>query len=88
MMNMLAFDSWGRRSSVSCLMSCAGVSETGSLTFELLFGLTNVVMLELSLLNRAHVVGVLLWEDFLVLDGLDGGVVVVLMDLTVNSFLN
>jgi len=88
MMNMLAFDSWGCRSGVSCLVSCAGVSEAGSLTFELLFGLTNVVMLELSLLNGAHVVSVLLWEDFLMLDGLDGGVIVVLMDLTVNSFLD
>lgn len=42
----------------------------------------------LSLLNRDYVVVVLFGEDLSILDGLDRGVVVVLVDLTVNGSLD
>lgn len=85
MVNVLAFNDWSCRCGVSRVMSCASVPESSSITFELLSGLASVIMLELSLLNSTHVVGVFFRENFLVLNWLDGGVIVVLVDLTVNG---
>ena len=45
-------------------------------------------MLELLVLHRRHLVAVLLGKHFLVLHGLDGGVVVILVDLAVYGFLD
>jgi len=44
-----------------------------------------VAMLDVAVLDAAHLVAVLFGEDLAVLDGLDGGVVVVLMDFTVDG---
>lgn len=43
-------------------------------------------VLDVAVLDAGHLVGVLFGEDLAVLDGLDGGVVVVLVDLTVDGF--
>ena len=85
MMNMLAFHGWSCGSSVPRIVSGASVSESSRFAFELLSGLANIIVLELSLLNSTHVVGVLLREHLLVLNWLNGGVIVVLVDLTVNG---
>jgi hypothetical protein len=45
-------------------------------------------MLNVAVLNANLVMGVLFWENFAVLDGLNGGVVVVLMNLAVYNCLN
>ena len=45
-------------------------------------------MLELCVLHGRHPVSVLLGKNFLVLNRLGGGVVVVLVNLAVHSFLN
>jgi len=45
-------------------------------------------MLEVLVLHWGHLVTVLLWENFLVLDRLGGCVVMVLVDLSVYSFLD
>lgn len=46
-----------------------------------------VTMLDLTVVDSGLVVGVLLWEDLLVLYWLDGGVVMILVNLTVNDSL-
>lgn len=85
-MNMLSFDSSGLSGGVSSLVGCARVLESCSFALDFLSRLRRVVMLELSFLNCRHLVGVLFREDLSVLDRLDGGVVVVLVDLTVYGF--
>lgn len=63
----------------------AGVLELQTLLLEtgLDGGIVTVVLL--ALFNGSHLVDVLLWEDFTVLDGLHRGVVVVLVNLTVDG---
>lgn len=63
----------------------AGVLELQTLLLKtgLDGGIVTVVLL--ALLNGSHLVDVLLWENFTVLDGLHRGVVVVLVDLTVDG---
>lgn len=63
----------------------AGVLELQTLLLEtgLDGGIVAVVLL--ALFNGSHLVDVLLWEDFTVLDGLHRGVVVVLVNLTVDG---
>ena len=71
--------------SVLSLADVASVLELGVLRGESLLDVVVIAMLDVAVLDADHVVRVLLREDFLVLDGLDGGVVVVLVDLAVNS---
>ena len=47
-----------------------------------------IAVLDVTVLYADHVVAVLLGENLLVFDRLDGGVVMVLMHLTVNGSLN
>lgn len=61
------------------------VAELGSLQLQALSNLPVVAMLKGAMLNGSKVVVVLLWEDLGIGDGLDGGVVVVLVDLLVNG---
>jgi hypothetical protein len=71
-----------------CVLSLAdgaGVLELGVLRGEPLLDVVVIAVLDVAVLDAAHVVRMLLREDFLVLDGLDGGVVVVLVDLAVNG---
>lgn len=53
-----------------------GVLELRALLLEALLGVVVAAVLDGTVLYRRHLVGVLLREDLLVLDGLDGGVVV------------
>ena len=59
-----------------------------SFTFEFLPCLRGVIMLEVLVPHWGHLVIVLLWESFLVLDRLDGCVVLVLVDLPACGFLD
>lgn len=64
---------------------CTGALELETLLFETSLdgGIVTVVLL--ALLDGGHLVNVLLWENFTVLDRLDRGVVVILVDLTVDG---
>lgn len=62
-----------------------GVSELGSLLLKLLLDSGGVAMVVLAVLHGGSAVGVLLGQNLAVLDGLDGGVVVVLVNLTVDG---
>ncbi len=85
-MDMLAGGGWQSRLGVLSLVSSASVLELRGLHLKTLSCLRLVTMVELSLFDRDYVVGVLLWQDLLVLEGLHGGVVVILVNFTVNSF--
>ena len=88
MVHMLSFNSGSYASHMLSPMSGAGVLESCSFAFEFLPRCSGVVMLELFALHGSHLVTVLLWKNFPVLNRLDGGVVVVLMDFAVYSFLD
>lgn len=47
-----------------------------------------IAVLEVTLLSTHHLVGVLLWQDLAVLHRLNGGMVVVLMNLTIDDSLS
>lgn len=64
------------------------ILELGSFLSEVVLVLLGIVVLNLAVLDGDDLVVVLLWEDFLVLDGLDGGVEVVLVDFAIESGSN
>src|SRR4051812_35020584 len=76
----------GRR--VLDVTNCAGVLELGLFGCETILELGIVAVVDVAVLNTGHFVGVLFWENLFVLDGLDGGVVVVLVDLPVYDCLS
>jgi hypothetical protein len=88
MVHMLSFNSGSDASRMLRFVSRARIPESSSFAFEFLPRLGGIVVLELLVLHRRHLVPVLLWKDFLVLDRLDGGMVVVLVDLAVYGFLD
>ena len=88
MVHMLSFDSGSYSSGMLRFMGHAGVLESRSFTFEFPSCLRGVIMLEVLVPHWGHLVTVLLWESFLVLDRLDGCVVMVLVDLPVYGFLD
>lgn len=61
------------------------ILELSSLTSETCLDLSSVAVLESAVLNGDEVVGVLLRKDLTVGNGLDGGVVVVLVNLLVDG---
>jgi hypothetical protein len=83
MVHMLSFNSGSYPSGMLRFMGHAGVLESCSFAFEFLPCLRGVIMLEVLVLHWGHLVTVLLWENFLVLDRLGGCVVMVLVDLSV-----
>ena len=86
--DMLAFDPGSSGGSVPGFVRGGGVFELGRLLLESRSSGLQVVMFELLMGNIFHLMVVLFGEDFLVLDWLDGGVMVVLMDFAVNSLLS
>lgn len=62
----------------------ARVLELGLLSSEAVLDVRVIAVLELAVLNTGHVVRVLFWENLTVMDRLDGGVMVVLVNLTVD----
>ena len=66
----------------------AGILKLGLLGGEALLHVVIVAVLDVAVLNASHVMRVLLGHHLLVLDGLDGGMVVILVNFTVNSRLD
>lgn len=71
--------------SVCSLALLAGALELGSLLVKLRLDGSGVAVVVLAVLDRGGPVGVLLGQNLTVLDGLDGRVVVVLVNLTVDG---
>jgi len=84
--DMLACNSLALGGGTLCLAEFAGVLELGLLGCEAGLGVFVGAVLDVAVLDAGHLVGVLFGEDLAVLDGLDGGVVVVLVDFTVDGF--
>ena len=73
---------------MSDLVGVGGVLELGSLTFESLASFMIVAVVALLVDNILHLVMVLLGENFLMLDRLDRGVVMVLVNFAVDSLMS
>lgn len=87
-MDMLASDGWlGALGHLSATLDTSALELTG-LLFETSLDGSRISVVVLTVLDGGHVVDVLLREDFLVLHRLDGGVVVVLVNLTVDGSLH
>lgn len=84
MVNVFATDNGLRLLSVSGF-SCPGcVLELGLLGLEALVNFMVIAVFVLAVLDGDGVVVVLLWQSLFVMDGLDGGVVVILVDLLIH----
>jgi len=83
---VFAFHGGSRRTRVVRIMRRRSVLELCSFIVEALAGLFMVAVFEFAVLHGGWVVGVLFGKDFAVLDWLDGGVVVILVDFAVDCF--
>lgn len=83
--NVLTSDGGGGSAGVLGLIDFTSILELGTLGFEALLYVVLVAVLDVAVLDTCHLVGVLLWENLLVGDGLDRGVVVVLVNFTVDG---
>ena len=88
MVDTLASDGRSSLLGVSCLVSSGMVLEATKLRSYSLLGVLVVLVSELLMLGGDHVVDMLLRQSFLVVDWLDRGVVMVLVDLSVDSLSN
>lgn len=87
-MDMLASDGWlNALAHLGCTLDASALELT-SLLFETRLDGSRVTVVVFTGLHSGHVVLVLFREDFTVLNRLDGGVVVVLVDLAVDGFLH
>lgn len=84
-MNMLTSNSWGNGCSVMGLPNSAGVLELSALGLKSLLHVSRITVLNVLVLNSTDVVGVLLWCNLSVLNWLDGSVVVILVDFTIDG---
>ena len=84
-MHMLTSNSWVDGSSVLCLTNLTSIFELSSLRIKSLLHVVIVSVVDLFMLNTSKVVLVLLWKNLFVLNWLDGGVVMILVDLTING---
>lgn len=86
--NVLARQGWCSGRSVLSLSDLFGALELSSLSLESLSHVLIVAVVDLAVLSANQVVRVLLRKNLTVLDGLDGGVEVILVDLTVDDLLS
>lgn len=70
-----------------CFADRASVLELSLFGFEALANMVVVAVFDILVLNSSHVMSVLFRESLLVRDGLDRGMVMVLVDLSINYFL-
>jgi hypothetical protein len=82
---MLACDRGSGRCAVLRLANCVRVFELPLLGGEAFFNVRIVAVLDVAVLDTSHLVSVFFWERLAVLDGLDSGVMVVLMDFSVDG---
>lgn len=85
--DVLARDGWARDGRVLYLGDMLGVLELGRLSCQALLHLIWVAVLEAAVLDGGHSIDMLLWEQLAILNGLDRGVVVVLVHLAVDGCL-
>jgi hypothetical protein len=83
--HMLACDGGGGRGRMLRLVDCAGIFELGLFGGETFLDVGVVAVLDVAVLDAGHLVGMFFWENLAVLDRLDGGVVVVLVDFSVDG---
>ena len=84
--NMLAGNDWSNRVTL-LLLDGARALELGGFLFETSLNSLRVAVLVVTLLNADHVVRMLLRKHLAIFDRLNRGVIVILMDLTVNGGL-
>jgi hypothetical protein len=82
---VLASDGWVGSGGVLSVSNSAGVLELSLLSSQALLSVGVRAVCDVAVLYTSHLVGVLLRKDLFVRNGLDRGVVVVLVDLTVDS---
>jgi len=83
--DVLACNSWVGRGCLLSVSHSAGVLELSLFGGQTLLGVFVRAVLDIAVLYTSNLVGVLLREDFTVLDWLNGGVVMVLVYLAVDS---
>jgi len=83
--DVLASNGWIGRRGVLGISDSTSILELGLLSCETLLDVLIVAVLQVTSLNAGHLVVMLLWENLAVLDRLNGGVVVILVNLSVNS---
>jgi hypothetical protein len=83
--HMLACDCGSGRRAVLCLANCVGILELGLLSCKAVFNVGVVAVLDVAVLDTSHLVSFFFWKDLTVLNGLDSGVMVVLMDFSIDS---
>jgi len=86
--HMLACDCWLSSGAVLSLTDCARVLELSLLSSKTLLDVRIVTVLNVTVLSLVLAMVVFFWEDLTVLDGLDGGVVVILVNFTVYCLCN
>jgi len=67
------------------LASCASILELCLLSGKAVLDVVVIAVLEMFVLDTDYIMGVLLWKHLLVLNGLHRGMVVILVDFTINS---
>ena len=67
----------------STLRTC--ILKLQTLLFQAGFNSGIIPMLEIAVFNGSHIMRVLLWQNFTIFDWLNGGVVMVLMDLAIDG---
>jgi len=84
-MNMFALDYRSLTLRLCCVMHLPFVVELRCLAFQSLLGTVMITVVKLAVLDFAHLMLVLLWQDLSVMYRLDGMVKVILMHLLVDS---
>ncbi len=87
-MYVLASDDWCNGVGLLGTDLSAGVLELHTLLFEASLDGVGVTVLDFTLLNCSHSVGVLFRQNLAILDWLDRGMVVVLVHLAINGSLS
>lgn len=86
-MDVLASNDWGNRVRLF-LLDATRALELSRFLLETGLNSLGVAVLKVTLFGSHHLVSVLLWQDFAVLHRLNGSVVVVLVNLTVDDGLS
>jgi len=86
--NMLAGDGWFHALGHSGATLNASALEPSSLLFETSLDGSRISMAVFTGLNGGHVMNMLLWENLAILHRLDGGVIMVLVNLTIDGGLH
>jgi hypothetical protein len=87
MVNVLASNGGSGRCRMLNVTNLPSVLELGGLGSKTLFYVIIISVLNIAMLDTSHLMSVLLWEDLAILHRLDRGMVMVLVNLTINGCL-